>query len=1070
MRTPISSLWPLAGVLLLATACHGIGDILQNGLQGPSHSWDPARIDYAVVNFADPPPASPPPVPEVVWQTAEEGLSHRDGAGVPITRRRRTLKSQPRRAAAGGGGAASGGAPGGGLSGVGAQLKGLLSRRRRSLKAAAATPFRSSYANTTASGGTAAGGGGGGAFGAGRTGASGKQRGYGFGGIGLARQITGANQGFDGIGVPETRIIPEDLSLAVGNTGAIHTANSLIRFYRVDISGKKAKHGIKDPIDSGSFLKQVWMQDFFYPVTKRFDGSNGCDQGVFSAAVAYDKWVGRYMISAICADWLNPRILLGVSTVDSVTDYWTLYSAPADNEPTSWRCANGKRAYPDYSQARGGRFCNLWGAVLLFAAVGYNRDGIFVTWVAICSEDVDDEDVQYGAMIYAFPKWAVYGGNNPRLPMKRFWVPVFTAQDLCVAVRDQAPFRLPEGGDCGAAFRQLQPVMPQTAMDVRAGETFFVLDFYYDQLSRRNFLLVSLIATGTLWDHSGIGSPEPYILGRFVDRGEEAYISEDVFLQQPVVGNSQPELDAGAVNPRGYWNGGAAYANGRIYIADRTDVEDPPNPPTDVDTPTYNPRPAVYWAWVVPTFTAYGPCACYWNFNWGYGFGWVWDTACYNPVTGVYTGGGGGAYKAQGRKLKGTVLKPVAWAAAPTARDRSNIIGLNGTAGGGAPGKELTTSGSSGGSWADAGAAPRRRKPNVIYSAAAGAVEHTVRTEAPPDSRVIVPPTAAEVAAAAVKPESITPEMYTSAAAAAAQGPGSWSNSAPISASGKEGHGYRDVYMQSAYFGNSGWGVDIRCRFDHRWNIRNKARAVTLLATVIKSGVITHGSAAGTEEVPLGLAYPQVAVRGGTMLVTYTFAGPEVLPPEFEEEKKKVFSPRSASEAGPGGGAAAAGVRAAAAAPARAAAPAGARAAAAAGGRAAGAAAGGRAAGAAAGGHVKAAAVAPAGTVVAAEAGDPIPGYVPGTMYPDDFAYPGVGFTVIHPEDLTTTVSIAWQNNPSYGPISQDGPRFGDYAGIDIHPISGRIWSANLCVWAPSWTVDGETVISNAGARITIFS
>lgn len=40
----------------------------------------------------------------------------------------------------------------------------------------------------------------------------------------------------------------------------------------------------------------------------------------------------------------------------------------------------------------------------------------------------------------------------------------------------QEPFKLPVGTDCGLAFVQLQPVMPQLAVDVRAGETFFVLD------------------------------------------------------------------------------------------------------------------------------------------------------------------------------------------------------------------------------------------------------------------------------------------------------------------------------------------------------------------------------------------------------------------------------------------------------------------------------------------------------------------------------------------------------------------------------------------------------------------
>lgn len=61
-------------------------------------------------------------------------------------------------------------------------------------------------------------------------------------------------------------------------------------------------------------------------------------------------------------------------------------------QETSWRCANGLRANPDYSQ------------------VGYNRDGVFVTSVAICEEELTARtDAQMSAMLYAFPKWAVYG-------------------------------------------------------------------------------------------------------------------------------------------------------------------------------------------------------------------------------------------------------------------------------------------------------------------------------------------------------------------------------------------------------------------------------------------------------------------------------------------------------------------------------------------------------------------------------------------------------------------------------------------------------------------------------------
>jgi hypothetical protein len=202
------------------------------------------------MNFADPPPANPPPVPDVVFGPAQQGLDYRnyrpDRPGITTTKAKRELA---RKKAAARASAAARRADAG--------IQGLISRRRRGLRA---TPFRSA---SDAAGGNATVAGGGG-----RTDASGGHGGgYGFGGIGLARKITGRNIGFDGIGVPETRLIPEDLSLAVGNTAAIHTANSMIRFYRVDITGKKGKHGfINNPKDTSSYLKQVWTADFFYPV------------------------------------------------------------------------------------------------------------------------------------------------------------------------------------------------------------------------------------------------------------------------------------------------------------------------------------------------------------------------------------------------------------------------------------------------------------------------------------------------------------------------------------------------------------------------------------------------------------------------------------------------------------------------------------------------------------------------------------------------------------------------------------------------------------------------------------
>jgi hypothetical protein len=217
---------------------------------------------------------------------------------------------------------------------------------------------------------------------------------YTFTGAGTSRPVSGLSIGFDGIGAPETNLIPEDLGLAVGRDAAIHLANSLVRFYRVDVAGKRV-----DLASGASFLKQVWLPDFFYAVTSRSDGASGCDQGVFAAAAAYDKRVGRYLVSAICDDWLDPRIVLAVSASDSVTGYWNLYSAPADNVPTSWKCSNGERALPDFSQ------------------LGYNGDGVYVTWVAICREGVDQNQIQSGAMLYAFPKWAIYGVRRPCHPV-----------------------------------------------------------------------------------------------------------------------------------------------------------------------------------------------------------------------------------------------------------------------------------------------------------------------------------------------------------------------------------------------------------------------------------------------------------------------------------------------------------------------------------------------------------------------------------------------------------------------------------------------------------------------------
>jgi len=267
----------------------------------------PLNRAEALINYADPPAASPPPIPTYIWGPATAGLNNRNYRVRDILKKKVHMgsKSKGKRGSAGAGvktatinineaaaggaaagaaaAAAAGGAGGAGAgasahpgstagspgsagsSGTGSNSSSstnninaqpAATRRRRDLLATPlrpppGTPGANSTATTT-----------------GRIVSSTFDKGYGFGGPNLGRPISGnIASSFDGIGVPETRLIPEDLSLAVGNTGAIHTANSLIRFFRVDVSGKKGKHGLKNPLDASTFLKQVWTADFFYAVS-----------------------------------------------------------------------------------------------------------------------------------------------------------------------------------------------------------------------------------------------------------------------------------------------------------------------------------------------------------------------------------------------------------------------------------------------------------------------------------------------------------------------------------------------------------------------------------------------------------------------------------------------------------------------------------------------------------------------------------------------------------------------------------------------------------------------------------
>jgi hypothetical protein len=243
------------------------------GASAPSWYWGPGDIKWAAINLRDPPSASPPPIPSSVLQ-AGEGLSYRTWMDPDAALGGAAAAAAAAAAGAAPAAAAKGKAPlnvshcpfplrlGGGpdplcssrvfalaqqgffAAGRGSFARNAFSRHahppRPALPAPQATLATARRAPRAARAAKPPAGGG---------------------------PITGASTGFDGIGVPETGLYPQDIGLAVGRAGAVHTSNGLIRFYGVaPKTGLKASASRADAAGSGSFLKQIWLPDFFYAV------------------------------------------------------------------------------------------------------------------------------------------------------------------------------------------------------------------------------------------------------------------------------------------------------------------------------------------------------------------------------------------------------------------------------------------------------------------------------------------------------------------------------------------------------------------------------------------------------------------------------------------------------------------------------------------------------------------------------------------------------------------------------------------------------------------------------------
>uniref|UniRef100_A0A383V3P6 Uncharacterized protein n=1 Tax=Tetradesmus obliquus TaxID=3088 RepID=A0A383V3P6_TETOB len=394
-----------------------------------------------------------------------------------------------------------------------------------------------------------------------------------------------------GVDLQQSNVVPPDPALAVGPQQALHVVNSLVRIIPLTTQGNI------DMSPRRGASRTIPLPDFFALV------ASPCDGGYIYPHAVYDKEIGRFLLTCVCGGDSN-QVLLAVSTTSSAHGTWILYSFPGE-------VTKGLRMQCPYP-------------VSLYSKVGYNRDGVFLSWVQNCP---DNQETATGAIIAALPKWAVYRGAT------FFYAPVWTAYDILDGINSDSDQYYP------GAFLQAQPVVPQRAEDVQNDVTYFVIDNlnWVWPLQRQEFTLIALINTGSLWLYEGprSQSPGPLLVARLISRGIASMALPDNFLVQPLqLDSSSPpqllppsfqcgKLDAGAMRPPGFWDGGAALYANQIYLADRG--PDITSQQIIYDTMQFD-MTTVYWAIITPSFCVNGPCAPWFGADWGWSDGWDWAT------------------------------------------------------------------------------------------------------------------------------------------------------------------------------------------------------------------------------------------------------------------------------------------------------------------------------------------------------------------------------------------------------------------------------------------------------------
>jgi hypothetical protein len=189
---------------------------------------------------------------------------------------------------------------------------------------------------------------------------------------------------------------------------------------------------------------------------------------VFDPAAAYDAAAGRFVLSATCGG--QGIVLLAASATNDAAGAWFVFSLVADGVGSALACASSSAAGGGGPEA----------AIADYSQVGYNSDGVFVTYKSVCPSSSSGAG---GVGLLALPKWALYRG------MPTFHFPLYTGRDIAAAAAAGAAAAAAGAAAAAAAAAgskpapaaaggctQLVPVLPQGPRDVGVDEALFVCE------------------------------------------------------------------------------------------------------------------------------------------------------------------------------------------------------------------------------------------------------------------------------------------------------------------------------------------------------------------------------------------------------------------------------------------------------------------------------------------------------------------------------------------------------------------------------------------------------------------